>query len=196
MLGFRIQRPPRPVGAPGTTADFQIGKDPTGDSRSDQTKKGEGRHDPGRRKHPQEGLEGCADEFHTANMSDPVAAVIPLMEGSRLPRMGDCHACQWRLSGSVQVRYRTLAAKKGKGMVQVLLAASLPAVLAAGLDSAGLGLVAWAGVVWAASLYICSSAPVVAGQSGRSINEAVASVMEMIAIVIAVAGIAAFILGW
>ena len=81
-------------------------------------------------------------------------------------------------------------------MLQVLLATSVPALLAAGLDSPGLGLVAGAGVVWAAGLFICSSAPVVAGQSGRSVNEAVASVMATLAMLVAVAGIAALILGW
>ena len=64
----------------------------------------------------------------------------------------------------------------------------ISALLAAGLDLAGLALVAAAGLLWAAGLYLCLIAPVVVGRHGRSVNEAVASTLTTIAAVMVLVG--------
>ncbi len=73
-------------------------------------------------------------------------------------------------------------------MITVLVLSAIPALLAAGLDSVGLALVAGAGLVWAAALYACSVAPVVAGQD-RNVNEIVATRLSMVAATIATIGV-------
>ena len=74
-------------------------------------------------------------------------------------------------------------------MLQVLVLSAIPALAAASLGSAGLALLAGAGLLWAAALYACSVAPVVAGSLGRSVNEAVATTCSVLAGAVAILGI-------
>ena len=73
-------------------------------------------------------------------------------------------------------------------MITVLVLSAVPALLAAGLDSVGLALVAGAGLVWAAALYACSVAPIVAGP-GHNVNEVVATRLSMLAATMATTGV-------
>ena len=73
-------------------------------------------------------------------------------------------------------------------MMIVLLLSAIPAVLAAGFDSFALALLALAGGVWAAALYVCSVAPVVAGQR-TTITETVATGLSTVAGMVGVLGL-------
>ncbi|MBT8166382.1 MAG: hypothetical protein HKO63_00715 [Acidimicrobiia bacterium] len=73
-------------------------------------------------------------------------------------------------------------------MTTILMLTAIPAVLAAAFDSIGLGLVAVAGIVWAAAIGVCSVAPVVPGRS-HTVNEAVASTLSAAAAAIAISGV-------
>ncbi len=73
-------------------------------------------------------------------------------------------------------------------MAIVLVLSAIPAVMAAGFDSLGLALLAAAGLVWAAALYVCSVAPVVAWRQA-SITESVATGLSTAAAVTAIAGL-------
>ncbi|MGI9648227.1 MAG: hypothetical protein ACR2OI_06880 [Acidimicrobiia bacterium] len=80
-------------------------------------------------------------------------------------------------------------------MLHLLAVVSIPALLAARLDSAGLAFVAAAGLLWAAGIYLCSTAPVVAGRRRRSVNETLTSALTTLAALLAVVGAIAALLG-
>ncbi len=73
-------------------------------------------------------------------------------------------------------------------MVTVLLLSIVPALLAAGLGSAGLALIAAAGLLWAAALFACSRAPVVEGRAA-SLNESFSTGLSVLATAAAAAGV-------
>jgi hypothetical protein len=78
--------------------------------------------------------------------------------------------------------------REERTMITVLALSAIPAVLAAGFDSFAMALLAVAGLVWAAALYVCSVAPVVSGQ-GVSITETVATGLSATAAVVAALGL-------
>lgn len=78
-------------------------------------------------------------------------------------------------------------------MTTALVLTVIPVALAAAFASVGFALLAVAGLVWAAAISVCSTAPVVAGRS-HTLNETVASTLSMIAAGIAITGLAVFIL--
>ena len=73
-------------------------------------------------------------------------------------------------------------------MMTLLALSAIPAVLAAGFDSLALALLAVAGLVWTAALYVCSVAPVVAGR-GVTTSETVASGLSTMAGIVAAVGL-------
>ncbi len=79
-------------------------------------------------------------------------------------------------------------------MNSILILSAIPATLAAGFDSVGLALVAGAGAVWAAALYICSVAPVIAG-GATSVNERLSTGLSMLAASLTLVGIAVLTTG-
>lgn len=73
-------------------------------------------------------------------------------------------------------------------MITVLALSAIPAVLAAGFDSTAMALLAVAGLVWAAALYVCSAAPLVAGRRAM-ITEIVATGLSTTAAFVASIGL-------
>lgn len=73
-------------------------------------------------------------------------------------------------------------------MITLLALSTIPAVLAAGFDSLALALLAVAGLVWAAALYVCSVAPLVTGR-GVTTTEVVASGLSTMAGIVAAVGL-------
>ena len=80
-------------------------------------------------------------------------------------------------------------------MLPALAIVSIPVLPAAGLDSAGFGLMAIAGLFWIAALYLCSIAPVVAGHSRRSVNETLTYGLTTLAMLAGTAGVAVALFG-
>lgn len=72
----------------------------------------------------------------------------------------------------------------------MLALSAIPAALAAVFDSAGLALVALAGLVWGLGVYTCAAAPVVPARSGRALNDRVAMGLSVGAATLALAGVA------
>lgn len=73
-------------------------------------------------------------------------------------------------------------------MTTVLVLSAVPAVLAAGFESPGLGLIAGAGLIWAAALYLCSFAPLVIG-GAINLNQTVATTLSTAAAGLAASGV-------
>jgi len=73
-------------------------------------------------------------------------------------------------------------------MTSIPVLSAIPAVLAAGFDSAPMALLAVAGLVWAAGLYVCSVAPLVAGRRA-TITEIVATGLSTTAAFVASLGL-------
>ena len=71
----------------------------------------------------------------------------------------------------------------------MLALSTIPAMLAAGFDSIGLGVVAVAGVVWAVGISLCTSAPLVAARSGSALNGRLAIAFSMVAAALATGGV-------
>lgn len=65
---------------------------------------------------------------------------------------------------------------------------AIPVVLAAGYDSAGFGLVAGGGLLWAAALFVCSDAPVVVGRRA-TLNESAGALLSLLAAALAITGV-------
>ena len=79
-------------------------------------------------------------------------------------------------------------------MLTILILSAIPAVLAAEFDSAGLALVAMAGVIWALGIYACAAAPVVPSRAGPPINDRLATALSAGATLLALAGVATMLL--
>lgn len=77
-------------------------------------------------------------------------------------------------------------------MYSILLASAVPATLAAGFDSPGLALLAVAGFLWAAAVFVCSTAPLIAGISS-SLNERISTLLSVAAGSTAAAGALALV---
>jgi hypothetical protein len=73
-------------------------------------------------------------------------------------------------------------------MTPVLALGAVPVIMAAGFESVWLALFAGVGLVWAAAIYVCSMAPMVAGRE-RNLNEAVAETLSIVAAVAATTGL-------
>ena len=78
-------------------------------------------------------------------------------------------------------------------MLTILALTTIPAVLAAEFESAGLAVVAVAGVLWSMAAYACSNAPFVPDRSGTALNDRLAGVLSAVATVVALIGIVATI---
>lgn len=72
-------------------------------------------------------------------------------------------------------------------MYGILLASVIPATLAAGFNSPGLGLLAAAGAIWAVAVFACSAAPLISG-TPSSLNERVATALSVAAATAALTG--------
>ena len=74
-------------------------------------------------------------------------------------------------------------------MLVMLALSTIPALLAAGFDSVGLAVIAIAGVMWAAGISLCTTAPVVAARSGSALNTRLAIALSMVAAALATGGV-------
>ena len=72
-------------------------------------------------------------------------------------------------------------------MTVLLLLSMVAGLTAAGFDSPGLGLIAAAGLTWAAALSLCTVVPVV-GRGGHPVNEPLAEGLSTVATLLGSAG--------
>ena len=81
-------------------------------------------------------------------------------------------------------------------MLTILVLSTVPAALAARLDSAALGLVAAAGLLWAGAAFTVSTLPAVPGRRRTCVNAGLAAGLSAVAAIAAIVGLIGAVAGY